>query len=247
MNWHNAIGIISTVALFSPVFVILIFRLINYKTFIPLFIYCLMSFIYNLMTEDILPVPRNVERTYGIINNLLDVPVMFSFLIFNSISGVQKVRMKMLLVIFIVFEIVMVFITGLSVLTITVVMGPGLLLVFGYSLLFFAHSVKKSFVYNKYVSKAMIASALCFAYGCFIFIYLMHYVAAIPDVPNIFLIYFVVTIIYCSLLTAGIIRESKRKRKLEELLVTRRELLSFFADEKKPVIPKEVTGQLNLN
>jgi hypothetical protein len=247
MNWHSVIGALSTVALFAPVFIILAFRLIKYKPFIPLFIYFAMGFIYNLMTEDVLRVPRSFERTYGIINNLLDVPVMFSFLITMASSTAQKLRMKMLLAIFIVFEIVILFITGLSVLAITIVMGPGLLLVFGYALYFFAYTVKKSFIHNKYIAKAMIASALCFAYGCFIIIYLMHYVAAIPDVPNIFLIYFIVTILYCSLLSAGLVLESKRKRKLEELLVTRKELFSFFAEEKKPATSGKVTGQFKLN
>jgi len=247
MNWHSAIGILSTVALFSPVFVILFFRLIRYRQFIPLFFYFLIAFVYNLMTEDLVVVPRNVERNYGIINNLLDVPLMFSFLILMSLSGKQARRMKILLALYIVFEIAIVSIHGMTVKTITWVLGPGLALVFGYALYYFVQTVKRSFIHSKFVGKAMIASALSFAYGCFIFIYLMHYVAAIPDLPNIFLIYYIVTILYSSLITAGLVMESKRIRKLEELLVTRKELVSFFSDEKKTVHPHEATGQLRLH
>jgi hypothetical protein len=41
--------------------------------------------------------------------------------------------------------------------------------------------------------------------------------------------------------------EGKRKSKLYELLITRKELMSFFADEKKSAAPKGATGQWKLN
>lgn len=247
MNWHSAIGILSTIALFAPVFVIVASGLLRSKQYIPLLIYCLFGFGFNLMTEHMVSVPKNVERTYGIINNITDMPLMFSFLLFQVTSTVQAKRMKILLAAFILFEIVMIGKYGLSIKAITLIMGPGLLIVFGYSLYFFATAIKKSFIHSKYTGKALIASALCFAYGCFICIYLMHYVAAIPDIPNLFLIYYFVTIIYCSLLSTGLWWENKRRKKVEEMLVTRRELMRFFADEKKTATPTGITGQWKLN
>ena len=38
MNWHDAIGILSTIALFAPVCVIVVTKLIRYKQYLPLFI-----------------------------------------------------------------------------------------------------------------------------------------------------------------------------------------------------------------
>ena len=247
MNWNSIIGIISTLALFAPVFVILAFKHIRYKSYIALFVYCFLAFSYNLMTEDLIVLPKSVVRNISIIVNLLDVPLMFLFIMMFSTTATQTKRMKALLLVFICFEIVVVALKGLSIPTVTIVMGPGLALVFGYSLYFFVQTVKKSFIHTKSISKAIIASSVCFAYGCFILIYIMHYVLAIQDVPNIFLIYFMVTIIYCSILTVGLVMESKRLRKLEELRVTRKELQTFFADEKKPVVSKETPGQLKFN
>jgi hypothetical protein len=247
MNWHSAIGILSTIALFAPVFVIVAFKLIRYKQYFPLFIYCVLAFGFNLMTEHLINVPKSIERIYGITNNLTDMPLMLSFLLFQIPSSVQRKRMKILLVAFIVFEIVLIVMFGITVKTITLTMGPGLLIVFGYSLYYFVYTVKRSFVHNKFVGKATIASALTFAYGCFIIIYLLHYVFTLQDIPNLFLIYYTITIIYCVILAAGLLIEARRKRKLYELLVTRRELMSFFADEKKPANPKGVTGQWKLN
>lgn len=247
MNWQNIIGLLSTLALFSPVLIILAFRFIRYKHYLALFIYCFSAFTYNLMTENYIALPLNLVRTFGIINNLMDVPLMLAFLMLFSTSSRQIKRMKLWLVIFICYELVVIAFQGLSIKTITIVMGPGLLLIFGYALYFFGQTVKRSFVHAKAISKAMMASAICFAYGCFLIIYLMHYVLALPAVSEIFLLYFMVTIIYSSLLTAGLVVERKRIRKLEELLVTRKELLQFFEEEKKPAVPKGSAGQWKLN
>ena len=266
MNWHDAIGILSTVALFTPACVIVVTNLIRYKQYLPLFIWCVLSFGFNLMTQHMVNVPKDIERYYGIINNLTETPLILTFLIYQVSSSFHKKTMKILLAAFIVFEIVLIIMYGITVKTITVTMGPGLVITFGitiktititagpglmiifaYSLLYFVYTVKRSFVHNKFIGKAVIASALAFAYGCFIIIYVMHYLIALPDLPGLFLIYYFITIIYCAILSVGLYIESKRKKKLQELLTTRRELMSFFAEEKKPATPKGITGQWKLN
>ena len=248
MNWHAAIGILSTIALFAPVFVIVATRLIRYKQYLPLFIYCALAFGFNLMTEHLVDVPKIIERYYGIINNLTDMPLILSFLAFQIVSSVMVKRMKVLLAAFILFEIILIVLYGITVKTITYTMGPGLVLVFGFSLYYFVYTVKRSFIHSKFVSKAVIASSLTFAYGCFIILYLMHYVFPLTEeIPNLFLIYYFITIIYCGLLSVGLYMESRRKKKLEELLITRRELTRFFSDEKKHSTPNRITGEWKLN
>ena len=247
MNWHSAIGILSTIALFTPVFIMLAARLVRYKQYLPLFIYCALAFGFNLMTEHLVSVPKTIERYYGITINLTDMPLMLSFLMYHIPSSVQVKRMKILLAAFILFEIILIVLYGITIKTITLTMGPGLVIVFGFALYFFVYTVKRSFVHHKFVSKALMASAITFAYGCFFIIYLMHYVFELNAIPHLFLIYYFITIIYCGVLSIGLYLESKRKRKLEELLITRRELMRFFSDEKKPVAPKGITGQWKLN
>jgi len=242
MTWQDAIGILSTLALFTPVLIIVVTKLIRYKQYFPLFIYCVLAFGFNLMTEHLVNVPKSVERFYGISNNLTDMPLMLGFLIFQIPSSIQRKRMKILLGAFIVFEIVLIIMYGITVKTITVTMGPGLAIVFGYSLYYFVYTVKRSFVHSKFVGKAIIATALTFAYGCFIIIYLMHYVFNLKDLSGLFLIYYFITIIYCIILSVGLYIEGKRKSKLYELLLIRKELMSFFADAKKPATPKGATG-----
>ena len=247
MSWLNAIGIISTLALFAPVFVIVASGLIRYKQYLPLFIYGVLAFGFNLMTEQWVHVPKTVERYYGIINNLTDMPLILSFLAFQIASSVQVKRMMIVTAAFIIFEIVLIIMFGITVKTITWTMGPGLLIVFSYSLYYFVYTVKRSFTHSKFIGKAIVASGLAFAYGCFTILYLMFYVFKLPDIDNLFLIYFFITIIYCSLLSVGLYMESRRKKKLEELLLTRKELMRFFSDEKKPATQNRITGQWKLN
>ena len=247
MTWQDAIGILSTLALFTPVLIIVVTKLIRYKQYFPLFIYCVLAFGFNLMTEHLINLPKNIERFYGITNNLTDMPLMLGFLLFQISSSIQRKRMKILLSAFIVFEIVLIIMYGITVKTITVTMGPGLAIVFGYSLYYFVYTVKRSFVHSKFVGKAIIATALTFAYGCFIIIYLMHYVFNLKDLSGLFLIYYFITIIYCIILSVGLYIESKRKSKLYELLLIRKELMSFFSDAKKPATSKRATGQWKLN
>ena len=247
MNWHSAIGILSTIALFAPVFIIVATGLIRYKQYLPLFIYGMLAFGFNLMTEQLVHVPKTIERYYGIINNLTDMPLILSFLAFQIASSVQVKRMMIILAAFIIFEIVLIIMFGITVKTITWTMGPGLLIVFAYSLYYFVYTVKRSFTHNKFISKAIVASGLTFAYGCFTILYLMHYVFTLPEIDNLFLIYYFITIIYCGLLSVGLYMESRRKKKLEELLITRKELMRFFSDDKKPATQKRITGQWKLN
>lgn len=247
MNWHDAIGILSTIALFTPACVIVVTKLIRYKQYLPLFIWCALTFGFNLMTQHMVSVPKTFERYYGIINNLAEAPLILTFLIYQVSSSFHIKTMKILLGAFIVFEIIIIAMFGITVKTITITAGPGLMIVFAYSLLYFVYTVKRSFVHNKFIGKAVIASALAFAYGCFIIIYVMHYLIELQDLPGLFLIYYFITIIYCAILSVGLYIESKRRKKLQELLITRRELMSFFAEEKKPATPKGITGQWKLN
>ncbi len=118
MNWNSAIGILSTLALFAPVFIIVATKLIRYKQYLPLFIYCLLAFGFNLMTEHLVNVPKTIERYYGITINLTDMPLILSFLIFQVASSFQIKAMKIALAAFVIFEIVLILLFGITVKTI---------------------------------------------------------------------------------------------------------------------------------
>ena len=236
MSWQNAIGFISTVALFIPVVLIISFKLYRYYNYLALMCASLITVTYNLMSLGMIVASPSFIRNTGIVNNLVDAPLMIFFLMLFSGSLSQLNRMRIYVLLFLCFETVILFIYGFTLKSLTIIMGPGLLLVFAIAFYHFIRKAKLSIVNSKALGKALLAGAVTFAYGCYGFLYLMHYVISIDDVVTILLIYWVVSIIFSSLMVSGLIIENSRVKKREELLHTRKELEQFFADEKKPAL-----------
>lgn len=235
MTWSSTIGLISSIALFLPVLFILVLRLGNYRTFPALMIYYFVVFGYNLLTLKYITPGDEVTRYWGIANNLLDTPLMLTFLTYFSTSAVLTRRMKQAIVLFLIFELLVILWKGVSVEAITIIMGPGLATVIGFSLHFFIRQSKITIMHGKATGKAIIAASLVFAYGCYTIIYLMYYIFKTKYVADTFLIYFLVTTFSSLLLCAGIIIERKRIQKLNEVKTARKELAAIYKDSAAPV------------
>jgi len=243
MTWNSIMGFISTIALFLPVAFILLLRLSTYRSFPALLFYYSTVFIYNLLTEGYIKAPADVVYYWGLANNLLDVPLMLYFLTYFSTSKKFMQRMQMLVIGFLVWEAIVLTLKGLNIDAITIILAPGLLLVFGYCLYFFTRQVKLAIVHRKATGKAMIVSSLLFAYGCYTIIYLMYYVfkahldanneVKAQYVEDTFLVYFMVTFLSSLLISAGIFIERKRIHKLTELKITRKELSAIYPETKR--------------
>jgi hypothetical protein len=243
MTWNSIMGLISTIALFLPVFFILVLRLGTYRSFSALLFYYITVFIYNLFTEGYIKAPADVIYYWGLMNNLLDVPLILFFLTYFSPSKPFKKRLQMIILSFIIWEAAILTFFGLNIKGITIIYAPGLPLVFGYCLFFFTRYVKLAVSHQKATGKALIVSSLLFAYGCYTIIYLLYYVfQAQLDanqhvkeqyVQDTFLVYFMSTIISSLLISAGIFIERKRIHKLNELKQTRKELSEMYPETKR--------------
>jgi len=222
MSWSSTIGLISSVALFLPVLFILVLKLGNYRTFPALMIYYFIVFGYNLLTLKYITPGETVTHYWGIANNLLDTPLMLTFLTYFSTSAVLTRRMKQAIVLFLIFELLVILWKGASVDAITIIMGPGLATVIGFSLHFFIRQSKITIMHGKATGKVIISASLVFAYGCYSIIYLMYYVFKTQYVADTFLIYFLVTTFSSLLLSAGIVIERKRIQRLNEFKKARK-------------------------
>lgn len=198
------------------------------------------------MTEGYIPADSTVIHFWGLFNNLMDTPLMLTFLIYFSTSLAFSRRMKILIAGFILFEAVVVAVMGFNTNAITVILGPGLVIVVGFCIFFFIRQTKIAITHRKATGRAIIAASLLFAYGCFGFIYLMYYVFKTPFVEDTFLVFFLVVTISSLLVSAGVIIEEKRIRKLNELRLTRRELSDVYSDEKKAA-PFRKTAMLDFD
>lgn len=194
------------------------------------------------MTEGFIPANENVIYYWGIGNNLLDTPMMILFLNYFSPSKQFSKKIKLLLAVFILFEVLVICINGINTSATTIILGPGIFIVLSISLYFFVKQAKIAVTNSKAIGKSLICASLLFAYGCYAIVYFIYYVfkAHIDEAGNIneyyvadtFLVYFFITTFSSLIMCIGIVFESKRIQKLYELKITRKELSAIYTNTK---------------
>jgi hypothetical protein len=235
-------GIISTAALFLPIVFILALRMSRYRTFPLLIVYYTTAIINNFLGEGYIAASNDTVKYWGLVNNLLDAPLMLLFLIYFCTSPIQARRMRVVILSFVIFEVVIVLLRGVTKEAITIILAPGLAIVFSFCLYFFIRKAKNAVTHRKATGKALIIASQLFAYGCFAILYLMFYVFQTHLVDgklntqyleDTYLVFFFVTTFSSLLLCVGIIIESKRVQKLSELKITRKELSQIYDGTEK--------------
>lgn len=233
MSVFKLLGLISTIALFLPILVMLITQLGWYRSFPSLFAYYFFIVLYNIAILGYVPIPKNWNLYLGIANNLLDAPLMLLFLSYFSWTPSIKKRLQFVLGGFILYELVILFIFGYSRIASTIIAGPGLVVVFLVSLLFFIHQIKITVVYHKAAGKALIVSSLLFAYVGYMYTYVVFYFLNETYRQDAHLVYFLVASASSISLSIGVLMEKKRVRQLSELKITRQELKAIYAGNEK--------------
>lgn len=224
MNWFEVMGIASTSALFLPVIVTFALRLAWYKSFPALLIYYILVFAYNLISLDFIGANKQFIYYFGVANNLMDAPLMLAFMTYFSKTASFRNKMKLLIPVFVLFELIVIMINGFNVDSAIIVLGPGLLTVLGFATLFFFHQAKIAIARQKAVGKTCMVAALIFAYCGYFFIYVVYYLLKTPDKFNTLIIYFLINIFSCLIISTGIVLERKRVRQIAELQTARKEL-----------------------
>jgi hypothetical protein len=241
MTLNSTIGLISTIALSLPVLCIVALRLTTHRSFIALLIYYLSALIYNFFTNGYVQTNPQVVKYWGLANNLLDAPLMLYFTIYFRTSKKYSTNILRLIGLYIVFEAAVLAVNGFNSGSITVILGPGLLIVFGLWIGFFVKQARMAIENKKATGKALTAAAMVFGYGCYLFIYLMYYIFKThiekgvvnqAYVDDTFLVFYLGSTFSSLLLATGLLVESKRVQKLYELKITRRELSSIYTNTK---------------
>jgi hypothetical protein len=229
LSWENILSISSNVLLLLTVTLLLV----NYKegkyAFAALAFYFLQIIIINLMSIGYLPASKKVAFYGGIWNNLLDAPLMLIGLLYFAENKATKKIILYLLGAFVVFECIVYAFTGLGMKMLTIIIGPGLLLVLCICGYFFLTHVKSSFKRSKDTGKAFITGSLLFAYTCFNFIYLLYYVLDNKNKGDLYKIYHLTYIIVAICISIGlvIIMKEKKKKPIPESKVKQDDLNAF--------------------
>lgn len=235
MTWNDLLGLISTTALTMPILVLFFTRLASYRTFPFLVAYYAAAIVCNMLAQGYVHASPDVRKTISIVNNFLDTPLMLLFLSYFGASLKGRRQMHQLVAAFVAFELLIIGIFGVSVKSVTLIMGPGIALTLAFCVPFFVRQVKITIVHHKASGKALMIASLLFAYGCFSIIYLMYYVMDIQDRQDTFIVYFLVSTFSSLLMSTGILAEKSRVRKLSELKIVRRELSEIYSHEKTAI------------
>ena len=141
----------------------------------------------------------------------------------------MKKRITTAIFIFLAFEAIIVFIYGFNVQTVKIILGPDIMVIIVLSFLFFMRNVRLAVTNLKSLGKAIIASSVLLSYTIFTVVYIFYYLFKNKQYQDdAELVYYLVTILSVVLMSAGIIIENKRIRKLGELKNTRKELATIY-------------------
>jgi hypothetical protein len=183
---------------------------------------------HNLMAENIILVSKETLQNFGVVNNYLDVPLMLTgMLMFCTEKWKQQIVITSMIC-FSAYELVILFQYQLQPVSSKYIMGPGIVLIVFYSLYLFINNIKSTIVQGKGVGKTLMITAILFAYGCYFLVYLFAFIQRTSNRQDVYIIYYLASIIFSVLMAAGLIWVKKRLREIKEVQTTRKELSVFF-------------------
>jgi hypothetical protein len=212
-NWLYWLGLLAILCMLLPVTMILLKKKLN-TGFVALSVYFIMIFIYNLVYIFIPKAPIQIMRIMAVVTNMLDAPLMLLFLINFTLSETIRKRIRISIILFVLFEIGVVAMYGFAKKSITIFSGVGILLVLYFAFRLFSRKVRVVSTKKVDVAKIMMISGILFAYGIYLMLYLFFYVLNTPNKEDALLIYYLASIVASILLSAGLVKEKERIKKV---------------------------------
>lgn len=214
MNTEQIFGIISIILLTITVILLIANRKEGGYSFLALAFYLAQIIFLNLISTGILRVSPGLASMLGIWNNILDAPLVLIFMLY--LARTEKVRKTQLFSagIFLVYALGLYMALGMNRTMLTLVIGPGLVLVSVFSFYFFVQFIQSATVDKKDIGKAFMSGGLVFTYLCFLLIYVLYYVMRSPHVKDIYMIYYITFVaLACALITGMYIVMSSKRNK----------------------------------
>jgi hypothetical protein len=233
MSWNALFGVACIISFCLPLAIIIYNRFYTHKSLAALFVYYTLALADNIMAQQIIFVPQNFTRTFEIVNNYLDVPLMLMTLLYFCPNKQKQNVVNIIAGMFLAYEIVIAFVFGLTVKAIIYIMGPGLIVILLYAFYLFIRQVKFSIMNGKNVGRTLMLASIFFAYGSYTLIYFFYYILRTPYKSDTLLLYFISSMVASVLMAIGLHMMRKRMKELRDIRITRRELASFFGEPQK--------------
>jgi len=228
MNWNTLLGIICVASFTLPIVVILYNRYYTHRSLAALLAYYSFVFIDNLFNEHLVPSTKSLNFVVGLIDNYIYVPLLLTSLLFFCPSKQKQNKIKILTLLFLVFEVVVICVFGFTVKSVVYITGIGVPIILMYSFYLFVRQVKFSIFHGKNHGRVLMLAAIVFDCSCYSLIYFFGYIQKTPYLNDVFKLYYISSIVSSILMTVGLQLMNKRMKELQAIKVTRRELAMIF-------------------
>ena len=228
MNWNAILGIACIISLSLPIAVILYHKYYKHRSLVALLVYYAIILIYLLMSQKIVPSSRSIRINYGIVSNLLDIPLMLTALLFFCPNKQKQNIVRLLTYLFLAYEALVIALYGFNNNAVTYTLAPGFVIILSYTLYLFMRQVKFSIMHRKNHGRMIMLASIVFLYSCYALTYFFYYIQKTPNVRDTEIIYFISTTVSTLVMAIGLQLMNKRMKELQTLRITRRELAMFF-------------------
>lgn len=230
MSLNAALGVACILCFTLPIAAVIYNRFYTHRSLFALMIYYGVTAIDNMMAQGIIPVGKSFSNQFGILNNFLDIPLMLTALLFFCPNKQKQNVIRLFTFLFIGYELVVILALGFNTGAIIYVMGPGIIIVLGYSFFLFLRQVKFSILHGKNQGRTLMLASVFFMYATYALIYYFYYIMKTPFKADTMMLYFIASGIASILMAIGLHMMRQRMRELETLKTTRKELALFFGN-----------------
>jgi hypothetical protein len=210
--WDAILGAGSIVLMLISI----VLLLINFKEgrfyFLALAFYLSQVTFLNLDSTRVFIIPDSVRGNIVFFHSFLELPTLLIFFLYFAKDQMMRKLIFYIIGAYIVFDLVICLVLGLTDTTLTVIIGPGLVLITGFGFYFFVEHLKLAISKRMETGKAFLTGATVFAYLCFTLIYILYYLMQSQYINDIYAIYYSTYIIFAVFLITGLLLIMSAKR-----------------------------------
>jgi hypothetical protein len=200
----------STFTLLLPILAILAKRSMWHPCMAALLVYYTQFFFFSLITNEYVDAPGAVESLISFSHVLFDLPLILLFMqYFTDVPATRK-KIRYALAAWVGMGILLTIRTGLTDRTITLLMGPGLLIADIFSTAFFVKYIQDGIRQRSETGKAFMAGSLVFLYGSYSLIYFIRYILVSATQEETYTLFQISSIISATLMAIGILLNRKK-------------------------------------
>jgi hypothetical protein len=228
MNWNTLLGTACVLSLTLPIVVIIYNRYYTHRCLVALLVYYSLMFLDNLLNEKLVPASAMLGWVVTLTDNYTYVPLVLTALLFFWTGKQRQNKIKLLILAFLVYEVVVIFICRFTINSIIYITGPGVCILLIFSFYLFIRQVKFTIFHGKNHGRLIMLTAVVFDCSCYSLIFFFNYIQKTPYQNDVFKLYYISSIVSSVLMAIGLQLMNKRMKELQALKITRKELAMVF-------------------